>query len=135
MVILGIDFGQKRTGLAIAREGVAFEYETLSGADLNSLMEGVGQICQKEKVEKVVIGLAKTSKGKVSFQAKKQQEFGVRLRKKLNIPIVFQDEILSTREAARILREQKMKREKISEQVDSKAAQLILQAYLDKKNK
>ena len=135
MVILGIDFGQKRTGLAIAREGVAFEYETLSGADLNSLMEGVGQICQKEKVEKVVIGLAKTSKGKVGFQAKKQQEFGVRLRKKLNIPIVFQDEILSTREAARILREQKTKREKIPEQVDSKAAQLILQAYLDKKNK
>jgi len=54
-----------------------------------------------------------------------------RLRKKLNISVVFQDEILSTREAARILREQKTKREKIPEQVDSKAAQLILQSYLE----
>jgi len=132
MVILGIDFGQKRTGLAIARERIAFEYKTLLNADLDSLVEEIRQICQKEKVEKVVVGLAKTSRGEIGFQAKRQQEFSIRLKKKLNIPIVFQDEILSTKEAERVLREQKIKREKILERVDTKAAQLILQSYLDR---
>ena len=131
MAILGIDFGQRRIGLAIAHQGLAFEYKTLSGADLDLLIEEIGQICQKEKVEKVVVGLAKTAKGKIGFQAKKQQEFGKKLKAKLDIPIVFQNEILSTKEAERILKEQGIKKEKFSEAIDSKSAQLILQSYLD----
>ncbi len=135
MVILGIDYGQKRTGLAVARERIAFEYRTLTTTDADSLVEEIGHICQKEKVEKVVIGLAKTATGELGFQAKREQEFGEKLKAKVDIPVVFQDEILSTREAERILVEQKIKGKKAVVQKDAKAAQLILQSYLDKKNK
>ena len=133
MAILGIDFGQKRIGLAIARRRLAFGYKTLSGADLDLLIEEISQICQKEKVERIIIGLAKTTKGELGFQAKKQQEFANKLKTKLDIPIVFQDEILSTREAERILAEQKIKGKRATAQKDAIAAQLILQTYLESK--
>lgn len=132
MVILGIDFGQKRTGLAMAREGIAFEYKILSSSNLDSLIEEISQICQKEKVGKVVIGLAKTSKGELGFQAKKQLEFGKKLKNKSNIPIIFENEILTTKEAERVLSEQGIKKNKVKEKLDSLSAQLILQSYLDK---
>lgn len=134
MAILGMDLGQKRAGLAISREGLAFEYKTISVSDFDLLIEEIKQICGKEKVEKIVIGLSKTNQRKVGFQAKRQLDFGQKLKNQLNIPIIWQDELLTTKEAVRILKEQKIKKEKVKSQIDSKAAQLILQSYLDKEN-
>ena len=105
MIILGVDFGQNRVGLAIAREGLAFEYKTLDVSNLDLLIKDISQVCQKEKVEKIVIGISKTKKEEIGFEAKKQLEFGEKLKKKLDISIIWHNEILSTEEAKRILKE------------------------------
>ena len=131
MIILGIDFGQKRVGLAIAKEGIAFPYQTLFYSNLDSLMKEIKEVCQKEKIEKIVLGLAKTKKGEIGFEAKKQIEFKKKLENKLKIPIILQNEILTTKEAERILEEQKIKKDKIQRLKDSLAAQLLLESYLE----
>jgi len=132
MTILGIDFGQKRIGLAISRRGIAFEYKTLEFKNQDSLLLEINQICQDEQIKKIVIGLSKTRENKIGFQAKRQLKFAKSLKNKLKIPIIFENEIFTTREAGRILNEQKIKKRKLKKFVDSKAAQLILQSYLDK---
>ena len=60
--------------------------------------------------------------------------FGDELSKLVNVPIVYQDERLSTVEAQRILIESGMRREKRKDKIDSIAATIILQTYLDKKS-
>ena len=60
--------------------------------------------------------------------------FGSELAKFVSVPIVYQDERLSTVEAQRILIESGMRREKRKGKIDSIAATIILQTYLDKKS-
>ena len=57
--ILGIDLGEKRVGLAMAKSGIAFEYKTINFNNLSELIEQIVKICQDEKIEKIILGVAK----------------------------------------------------------------------------
>ena len=119
MRILGIDFGEKNIGLAIA-EG--FLTEPLGVVRTE---KAIKRICKEKGVGKIVIGL---SEGEM---AKKTREFGERLKKVTGLPVEYQDETLTSEEAKELMLKIGKPKKKRQTQVDSIAAALILQSYLD----
>jgi putative Holliday junction resolvase len=121
-MILGIDYGLKKIGLALAESGLATPLTVLK-KDLS--IKRIFEICRQHRVEKIVVGLPE---GKIVPQVKK---FAKKLSREAKIPVVFQDETLTSQEAIAKMIEagkgQKARREK----EDAAAAALILQTYLD----
>jgi len=135
MSILGVDWGEKRIGLAISRNDIAFDFKTLIFDNFDNFLKEIKKIIEDEKVEKIIFGISKNKEGKIGFQAKKQLVFVKRLKRELNLEIILEDEIFTSKEAKRYLQEQNISRDKIDKLINQKAAQLILQAYLDRMNK
>jgi putative Holliday junction resolvase len=121
MNLLGIDFGERKIGLALAIGPLA---EPIGIIDIRNWESGIVRICQKNEVEKIILGL---SEGEM---AKKQRKFAQELNELTGLPIEFQDETLTTNEAILKMKEAGKRIKKIDE--DAFAATLILQSYLDK---
>lgn len=139
MNYLGIDFGQRRIGLAISQSGIlARGYKTLAFSDNEQIAEEILFICNKEKVGTIVLGLPKLKSGADSPQTKTVREFKDKLREKTNLPIVFVDEYLSSHEAEEMLKISDPKitkdRRKMRGMIDQVAAQVILEQYLKSNN-
>jgi len=125
MVFLGIDFGLKKIGLALAQSGLI----QVLGVVRNSpkVFAEIGEICRKNEVEKIVIGLAS---GPLSFKIKK---FACRLSSELGLPVEFQDETLTSRQAIAKMIEEGIKKKKRKKLEDAAAAACILKEYLLRK--
>ena len=124
-MILGIDFGLKKVGLAIAHGLLAEPLAVVRYSDIKVLEEKIEEICVREKIEKVVVGV---SEGKM---ARETREFMKKLRNELTIPVEEVDETLSSQDAQRVSREANMKRSKRRKMEDAIAAAILLQNYLD----
>jgi putative Holliday junction resolvase len=98
-------------------------------------IEAVEKVAAKHEVSEIVVGLPLTMKGHVSRSASRVIAFARELNKRLCIPIVTWDERLSTKESERILIEAGMNRSERKGVVDSVAAAVILQSYLDARSK
>lgn len=120
MRYLGVDYGQKRIGLALSdSEGrLGLPYGTAQNIDEVSLA------AKKEGVGKIVIGLPMLLSGGESAQTREVRRFAIRLKKILQLPVEFESEIFTTKIAGRHSKKDK---------ADASAAALILQSYLDKK--
>lgn len=128
MKILGIDYGLKRVGLALADTlFVASPFLTLKN-DKNIFNE-LKNICEKENIELIVVGLPKTLRGGESEQTKLTNEFANKLKKFTNLSIEMQDERFTTK----IFEDYHLKKDKKKELIDQISATAILQTYLDKK--
>jgi len=125
MRILGVDFGLRKTGFAIADGSLSEPYIVFRYRDLGVLKKKVKDIVQKEKIGKVVVGVSENR------MAEKTRVFWKEMEKNLDIPIVFQDETLSTKRAQLKSIEAGVRRKKRKEMEDAYAAALILQDYLD----
>ncbi len=121
MKILGVDFGLAKAGLAISEGALA---EPLGIIKISNLKSQISNICQEQGVEKIVVGV---SEGKM---AEKQKKFGEELKRVVGLPVEFQDETLTSKEAIAKMREigKRVKDE------DAISAALILQEYLNSKN-
>lgn len=124
MIILGIDYGLKNIGLAIAYGPLAQPLQNLKTNQ--KTFDQLGQICNRMKIDKIIVGI---SEGKM---ASKTKIFADELHKILKIPIEFQDETLSSKHVYQKLKESKAKRKKLHGPKHAFAATLILQEYLDK---
>lgn len=120
MKLLGIDFGEKNIGLALAVGPLAEPLGTVKN------LKAVQQICQEQGIEKIIIGL---SEGKM---AEKTRRFGQHLAQLTGLPIVYQDETLTSVEAEAMMIKSAKPRRKRRTQRDAFSACLILQNYLDK---
>lgn len=127
MKIIGIDFGSKKVGIAIAISKIAEPSVVIRYKDEELLIEQIKRLCANEKINKIVVGI---SEGEM---AKKTREFSISLRKKISIPITEFDETLSTYDAQRLSQESGMKRTKRKKMEDAMAAAVMLQNYLDSK--
>lgn len=129
MAILSIDFGKKRIGLALSRAGLLVSrYKTLENN--NKIFENLKEICRKEEIEKIVIGLPQGidfQKGESYEMAKK---FGKKMREELKIKIEFFDEAFSSSQAEENLKKEGIKPAKVSELLDQESARIILEDYL-----
>src|SRR3989344_1623053 len=143
MKILGIDYGTKRIGLAVSDENnmLAFPLEILPN-DHNTFKR-IGELINKEKIEEFVIGESVDFSGALNALSARIDVFILELQEKFNLPVNKQKEFLTSVEARKPkdgkrglnLSQSHSKIKQIkSGRVDAKAAALILQRYLDKKN-
>lgn len=139
MRILGIDYGDKRIGIAISdplgltAQGVTvIEKKKTFDKDmeeLNKIIEGYSG------VDEIVVGLPKTLMGKVGKQAEKVLEFVEALKKNMKCKITTWDERFTSIEAEKAMISAGLSREKRKKLIDKSAAAYILQSYLDSKRK
>ena len=130
---LGIDFGEKRVGLALSDRQyiIASPYKTLKYISENDLIREIRKIVIDKKVEVLVLGLPLNMKGEDSAQTKKVRKFK-KLLSILSLPIVYEDERLSSIMAKNSLVLQNVKTGENKSEIDKTAAAIILQQYLDK---
>jgi putative Holliday junction resolvase len=130
MRVLGIDFGEKRIGLAIS-DGLGITAQPLA---VVSNIQGIKQVlAERDDVHKIVVGLPKNLKGEIGPQAQKTLVFVEELKKETGLPVLTWDERFSTGQAEKVLIEAGLSRKKRKSVVDKSAAALILQSYLDAK--
>ena len=131
--VLGIDFGEKRVGLALSdrQNLIASPYKTLHYISENDLISEIKNIVFKKEIEIFVIGLPLNMKGKDSAQTKKVRKFK-KLLSILDLPIVYEDERFSSIIAKNSLVLQNVKTGHNKSEIDRTAAAIILQQYLDK---
>lgn len=133
--ILGIDYGDKRVGIAISDElqFTAQPLKLLKRENDTSLIAEIENLTVIHNVGKIIIGLPVSLDGTYSSQTKKTQKFISRIRKSSDLPIKKWEERLSTLEASKILIG--VSKIKKKENIDIISAQIILQGYLDRNKK
>ncbi|MBC8214560.1 MAG: Holliday junction resolvase RuvX [Candidatus Marinimicrobia bacterium] len=136
MRILGIDFGDRRIGLAISDPMgiIASPYSTIDRKIVPDIFSEIDKIILKHNISKIVVGLPLTMKGTDSEQTKKVREFVEELKTKINLPIKVIDERLSSLSAQKVLVEQGIKTGHNKGEIDKTAAAILLQEYLETKN-
>lgn len=133
MRIMGIDYGEKRFGIALS-DPVGITAQGLPTIERTSIQEDIKKIIniiQEKEVQEIVLGLPKHLNNTLGDKAKEVLNFIDTLKKHINIPIKTFDERFSTVRANRAMLEGDLSRKKRKERVDMIAAQLILQGYLD----
>ena len=131
---IGIDLGSKRVGLAISDKSsmIASPYKTLTFKNEQDLLDQLKIIIVDFKVKTIVLGLPLNMSGGDSTQTKKVREFKSILSI-LNLPIILEDERLSSVSAKKSLVMQNIKTGYNKSEIDKRAAAIILQQFLDKK--
>jgi putative holliday junction resolvase len=134
MRILGIDHGTKRVGLAISDElgMIAQPLPFLPAEPPATLLEQLKSIVTEKQVGEVIVGIPRNMNGTYGPAAEKTREFVAALKALISVPIKTWDERLTTVQANRALIETGMRRDKRKERVDSTAAAILLQSYLDR---
>ena len=132
-VLLGLDLGEKRVGVAVSDESgmLAMPFATLAFSGRKDLLSQLVKIVDEHGVTKIIVGLPKTLKGEIGPSAEKVMKEVEWLKGQLDRPWIFWDERLSTAEVERILIEADVRRDKRKQVRDQLAAQRILQSYLD----
>lgn len=126
MRLMGIDYGKRKVGVAVATSVIPLPLEVIKYTDVDQLMGKLKKIALKEEVEKVVLGI---SEGKMAAEI---FEFGARVQEELKLPVIFQDETLSTVDAKNKTIEAGMNRDKRRKMEDAFSAAIILQSYIEK---
>lgn len=133
---LGLDIGEKKIGVAFSESGViAREYGTLEIKDQDQAIKEILKIVEKEKANIIVVGLPLDSKGKLTEKAREIEQIVYKLRELSDgLPwqprFIFRNEYLTTKEAERIMHEQRLPLGEIIKRTDSLAAKIILEEHL-----
>lgn len=122
MIYLGIDYGEKRIGLAKGDSllKIATPLKTILNSE--GVLNELADIVNTESVEKIIVGIPVSFNGEVNEFAEKVIEFSEDLEARTDIPVETINEIFSSKMAA-----------EHSTKIDESSAALILQTYLDKK--
>ena len=136
MKIISLDIGTVRIGIATSdiMEIIASAYEVYRRKNLVEDVKYIASLVSKLDAGEIVIGLPLKLDGSEGQSVEMARAFGEELSKLVSVPIIYQDERLSTVSAERILIESGVRREKRKDKIDSIAATIILQTYLDKKS-
>jgi putative Holliday junction resolvase len=126
MQILGVDYGKKRIGLAWSDGPLASPLEVLEVKDTDQAIGEMALIMRDKEVDLVVVGVSERE------MAKESKSFGKRIENELNLPVEYQDETLTTKDANKLAIEAGIGQGKRKRLGDAYAATLILQAYLDR---
>ena len=131
----GIDYGLARTGLAVSDpEGrVAFPLATYRLADYagrSALLDALATRIREERAGAVVMGLPLLMDGGESLTTRQVRNVTERLKRRLELPVYYMPELLSSEEAAQDLREAGLSRAKARAVLDRQAAARILASFL-----
>ena len=136
MRIIGLDLGTRTLGISLSDTTltIASTFKTIRFEEGNYevLLPQLKEIVNEYKIGKIVLGFPKNMNNTIGPRAEETIKFKEKLEKYLNMEVVLQDERLSTVSAHNIMIEADMSRKKRKKKVDALAANIILQAYLDK---
>lgn len=137
MRYIGLDLGKKTLGISLSDKLglVASFYKNIKYEDEEKLLEELSCIINKEKIDKIVLGLPKNMDGTLGFRAEETIEFKEKLEKKTAKPVLLEDERLTTVLAEQVLLKADLSRKKRKQVIDGVSAVVILQSFLDKEGK
>ena len=132
MRVMAIDYGERRTGLAVTDElGITAQgLDTVVTKDEKKIPDLVAKVALERGVGSILLGLPRNMDGSEGEKCEKVRAFAEALKEKLDVPIVFWDERMTSMQAHRVMQEMNMKTRGNKEEVDRIAATLILQEYL-----
>ncbi len=132
-MVLGIDFGDSRTGFAISDslEMMASTVETFKEKNMKKVVLRAIELLEELHADKIVLGFPKNMNGTVGDRGKKSQKFAKELRALTDVPVILWDERLTTVSAHNLMNETNVRGQKRKDSVDKIAAAFILQSYLD----
>lgn len=136
MRLMGLDYGSKTVGVAVS-DGLgltAQAVETITRDKENHLRRTfvrLEELISEYEVGKIVLGWPVNMDGSEGERAQKTLEFKDALIKRTGLPVVLQDERLTTEAAMEILADSGVRREDMKQYVDKIAAGIILQDYMD----
>lgn len=132
MRLLGLDYGKARIGVAVSDPlGITAQPLPFVKNDGSAFLK-LKEIVSKYEVSNVVLGLPRTLKGDMGIAAQAVAEFGKRLEKELGVEVVFRDERMTTKLVERSYHEALTSSKKMRLSVDSSAASVILQEFMDR---
>lgn len=132
MKYLAIDYGQKRTGLAVTDDGgrMAFPRATLVMKTRDKFFEELLSVIDKERPHAVVVGLPLSLNGEETLTTRQVKNFTARLKRRCPLPVYYMEEALSSNEAEERLRDAAVPVSKRKGILDQQAATLILESFL-----
>jgi len=132
MKLLAIDFGERRTGVAVSDDlGITAQgLNTIVVDDVADIPGRLNEIVVARKVDRIILGLPLNMNGTESEMSEKVREFAVGLEAVTSCPVVLWDERMTSLQAERVLQELEIKTEGNKEEIDRIAATLMLQEYM-----
>lgn len=136
MIALALDIGEARVGIAVsdATGTLAMPVKVLPAQEVLGNARSFRYIIEDYEPDVLVCGRPETLAGEDGPQAQSVVEAAEKIARATGLPLEFIDERLSSREAKRILREQGLSEREMRGKVDSVAASLFLQTWLDVRN-
>ena len=133
--VLGIDFGEARTGLAVsdASRLLASGIGNIKGGGLEKSVEAIAEVVANEKISAIVLGLPVNMNGTEGPRAARIRQLGAMLEERMpHIPLALMDERMTTMAASRFLNETNTRGSKRRGVIDTLSAEIILQNALDR---
>lgn len=131
-IILGVDYGDARTGLAVNAGTFAFGAGCIRCEGMKKTAQGVADAAAEKKAELIVVGNPINMNGTEGPRSEKCRAFAKILAQLTGIPVELYDERLTTVTAHNILSELNVRSKKRKDSVDELSATLILQDYIDR---
>ena len=138
MRYLGLDLGSRTLGVSISDPTglIASSYTIIRhNEEYDRLINDVKDIVLEKNVDEIILGLPKNMNNTIGPKGELSYKFKEMLEKSINIPVHLVDERLTTKQATDILISNDTSRKKRKKVIDSMAATIILQSYLDKKER
>lgn len=137
MRYLGLDLGEKSLGVALSDKSgiIASFYKNIKFTDKNKMFFELQAILEQEKPDKIILGYPKNMDNSLGERVEKTLEFKKEIEKVYPKEIILEDERLTTRLANQTLIKADISRKKRKKVVDGIAAVIILQSYLDRKDR
>jgi putative Holliday junction resolvase len=134
--MLGVDFGARRIGVAVSEGRIAVPLTIVEHENREQDLERVAAIARERDVAAVVVGLPVLESGEEGEQARRTRRFGDALARRLDVPVVYQDERYSSVRAEAAMADAGAAPGRSSQRggkrgIDDAAAAVILQAYID----
>lgn len=135
MIILGVDLGKARTGLAVCDKGeiLASPLTVIQEHNRERLVEKISTAARESHAELIVVGLPRNMDGSEGESAQNAREIGKLLEKAAGLTVEFCDERGTTITAHGYLNETNVRGKRRKAVVDAVAATVILQNYMDGK--
>lgn len=132
--LMGVDFGDKRTGLAISNDGqtIASGVTQISVGGMQKTAEAVAKIAEERGAVGLVVGLPVNMDGSHGPRARHAEKFAGILANLVTVPVAMLDERMTTMAASRYLNETDTRGKKRKSVIDTLSAEIILQNALDK---
>lgn len=135
MRMMAVDYGDSRTGVAFCdeMEMLASPFCVINERYAPKLIEKLKEIAVEQKAKQIVVGLPRNMDGSYGYRCDECRRLGDSLSEATGLPVVYQDERLTTVMAHEVLSVNNVRGAKRKKQVDAVSAVMILQSYIDKR--